>query len=199
MPRIQAPTVAEHRAARLRVLLDAARAEVTETGRPPTIGAVATRAGMARPTVYEYFGSGDDLLAALAEDITPRWTARLRERMSDAATPAEQVLAYVHASLELVAEGEHATIAAIAAIAPGHLTGERAAAMHAALLVPLTEALTALGADPVPVVATAIDGMVRATARTLEEGTPLEVAWRTVRRMLGPFLADHAGPAAACR
>jgi AcrR family transcriptional regulator len=193
VPRIQAPTVAEHRAARLRILLDAARAEVTETGRPPTIGAVATRAGMARPTVYEYFGSGEDLLAALAEDIAPRWTSRLRGRMSEATTPAEQVLAYVRANLELVAEGEHATIAAIASAAPGHVTGERAAAMHAALLVPLGEALAELGADPVPVVAAAIDGMVRATARTIEEGTPLDVAWGTVRRMLEPFLA---GPAA---
>jgi hypothetical protein len=64
--------------------------------------------------------------------------------------------------------------------------------MHAALLVPLSEALTELGADPVPVVATAIDGMVRATARMVEEGAPLEVAWRTVRRMLEPFLADPA-------
>ena len=189
MPRIQAATVAEHRAARLRALLDAARVLVTETGRPPSLGAVALRAGMARPSVYEYFASGDDLLAALAEDITPRWTTRLRERMSDAATPADRVLAYVRANLELVAEGEHATIAAIAAAAPGHITGERAAAMSAALLVPLSEALADLGADPVHVVAAASDGMVRAAARTIEEGTPLDVAWRTVRGMLEPFLA----------
>lgn len=191
MPRIQAATVAEHRSARLRALLDAARAVVAETGRPPSIGAVATRAGMARPTVYEYFRSSDDLLAALAEDITPRWTSRLRERMSAASTPAARVLAYVRVNLELVAEGEHATIAAIAAAAPGHITGERAAAMHAALIVPLSEALTELGAEPVPVVAAAIDGMVRATARTIEEGTPLDVAWSTARRLLEPFLADH--------
>lgn len=123
MPRIQAATVAEHRAARLRALLDAGRAVVTETGRPPTLGAVAGRAGMARPSVYEYFSSSDDLLAALAEDITPRWTARV---------------------------------------------------------VPLSDALTDLGAEPVPVVVAAIDGMVRATARTIEEGIPLDAAWPTV-------------------
>ena len=192
MPRIQAATVAEHRAARLRALLDAGRALVTETGRPPTLSAVALRAGMARASVYEYFGSGDDLLAALAEDITPRWTGRLRERMSAASTAPEAVLAYVRANLELVAEGEHAAMAAIAAAAPGHITGERAAAMHLALVAPLTQALDELGAEPVPVVAAAIDGMVRATARTIEEGTPLDVAWSTVRRMLEPFLAEHA-------
>jgi AcrR family transcriptional regulator len=192
VPRIQAPTVAEHRAARLRVLLDAARALISETGRPPTVGAVAMRAGRARPSVYEYFHSSDDLLAALAEDITPRWTARLRERMSAASTPAEKVLAYVRANLELVAEGEHATIAAIATAAPGHITGERVAAMHAALLVPLSEALSELGAEPVPVVAAAIDGMVRATSRSIEEGTPLDVAWPAIHRMLEPFLGGHA-------
>ncbi len=193
MPRIQAATVAEHRAARLRALLDAGRALVTETGRPPTLSAVALRAGMARASVYEYFHSGEDLLAALVEDITPRWTARLREQMSAATTAADAVLAYVRANLELVADGEHATIAAIAAAAPGHITGERAAAMHQALVEPLSEALGELGAEPVAVVSAAIDGMVRATARTIEEGTPLDVAWPAARRLLEPFLAGHAG------
>src|SRR6185312_11842642 len=147
-------------------LLDAGRALVSETGRPPTLSAVALRAGMARASVYEYFHSGEDLLAALAEDITPRWTARLREQMSAAAT---------------------------AAAAPGHITGERAAAMHQALVEPLSEALGELGAEPVAVITAAIDGMVRATARTIEEGTPLDVAWPAARRLLEPFLAGHAG------
>src|SRR5690606_19635538 len=55
MPRITAPTVAEHRKAQQRALLDAAREILAETGRPPTFTALAERAGMARPSVYEYF------------------------------------------------------------------------------------------------------------------------------------------------
>lgn len=188
MPRIMAPTVAEHRAARLQTLLDAGRALILETGRPPTLTAVALRAGMARPSVYDYFSSGDDLLAAMVEDITPRWTARIRKAVAVASTPAEQVLAHIRANLELVAEGEHSAIAALAAVAPGHITGERAAAMHQAVLQPLNDALAALGAEPVDVHAAAIDGMVRALSRCIEDGTSVEVAFDAARSLLAPYL-----------
>lgn len=82
MPRIQAPTVAEHRAAQHRALVDAARQILAETGRPPTLARVAARAGLARPSLYQYFRSAEDLLNAVVEDVfpagrpgsPPRWT-----------------------------------------------------------------------------------------------------------------------------
>lgn len=190
MPRITAPTVAEHRAARLRLLLDAGRALVLETGRPPTLTAVAQRAGMARPSVYDYFSSGDDLLAAMVEDITPRWISRINDAVAGASSPAEQVLAHIRANLDMVAEGEHSAIAALAAVAPGHITSERAAAMHQSLLLPLRSALAALGAEPVDVHAAAIDGMVHALSRCIEDGTPVDVAFATARSLLARFLSD---------
>ncbi|WP_406673984.1 helix-turn-helix domain-containing protein [Nonomuraea sp. N2-4H] len=84
MPRIQAPTVAEHRAAQRRALLDAAREILAETGRPPTLARVAERAGLARSSLYQYFRSSGDLLNAVVEDVFPagrrgwqrRWTPR---------------------------------------------------------------------------------------------------------------------------
>ena len=48
MPRISQPTVAEHRAARVRALLDAAHDLLLETGEAPSLSAVAERAGLAR-------------------------------------------------------------------------------------------------------------------------------------------------------
>lgn len=188
MPRIRAATVAEHRAAQLRALLDAGRRIVAETGRPPTLSGVAAAAGLARSSVYEYFSSADDLLAALVEDITPRWAARVRAEVSQADSPADAVLAYVHANLAQVAEGEHAIIAALATIAPGHVTGERARAMHEALSGPLLEALEALGVADVPLVADQIDAVVRAASRQIEDGTAdLARAWAATRSLLEPF------------
>ena len=90
MPRIRAATVAEHRAVQRRLLLDAAREIVGETGRRPTLAAVAARVGLARPSVYEYFSSPDELLAALVEDITPRWAGRVNAEMGD------ELAAYCH-------------------------------------------------------------------------------------------------------
>ncbi|MEK8226875.1 helix-turn-helix domain-containing protein [Oerskovia sp. M15] len=78
MPRISAPTVAEHRAAQMRVLLDAARSLLAETGRPPTFSALAERAGLARPSLYQYFRSADDLLLAMVEDVFPGGPLRSR-------------------------------------------------------------------------------------------------------------------------
>lgn len=192
MPRIRAATVAEHRAAQLRALLDAGRRIVAETGRPPTLTGVAAGAGLARSSVYEYFSSADDLLAALVEDITPRWTARVRAEVATADSPAGAVLAYVHANLAQVAEGEHAIIAALATIAPGHVTGERARAMHEALLGPLLEALESVGVPDVELVAGQIDAVVRAASRQIEEGTAdLDRTWAAARSLLEPFVLSR--------
>jgi AcrR family transcriptional regulator len=198
VPRIRAATVAEHRAAQLRALLDAGRAIIAETGRPPTLSGVAAGAGLARSSVYEYFTSADDLLGALVEDVTPRWKARVRAEVDEAGSAAGAVLAYIHANLAQVAEGEHAIIAALAAIAPGHVTGQRARAMHEALLEPLLEALEALGAPDVPVLAEQIDAVVRAGSRQIEEGSAdLERAWAAARSLVEPFVVGQERAAAS--
>jgi AcrR family transcriptional regulator len=197
VPRIRAATVAEHRAAQLRALLDAGRAIIAETGRPPTLSGVAAGAGLARSSVYEYFTSADDLLGALVEDVTPRWKARVRAEVDEAGSAAGAVLAYIHANRAQVAEGEHAIIAALAAIAPGHVTGQRARAMHEALLEPLLEALEALGAPDVPVLAEQIDAVVRAGSRQIEEGSAdLERAWAAARSLVEPFVVGQERAAA---
>ena len=53
MPRITAPTVAEHHAKQRRALLDAARDLLAETGAEPSMAAVARRAGLARSSIYQ--------------------------------------------------------------------------------------------------------------------------------------------------
>ncbi len=56
MPRISADTVAEHRANRLRALLDAGREIVaTEGAEALTLASLARRVGLSRPSLYEYF------------------------------------------------------------------------------------------------------------------------------------------------
>ena len=65
MPRIAAPTVAEHRDMRRASLLAAARDLLREGGSSAlTMGALASATGLSRPTVYEYFPSTDAVIAA---------------------------------------------------------------------------------------------------------------------------------------
>lgn len=188
MPRIQAPTVAEHRAAQHRALLDAAREILAETGRPPTLTRVAARAGLARPSLYQYFRSSDDLLNAVVEDVFPRWSARVAAAMDAAATPADRVLAYVLTNFELITEGEHVLATVLAEVAPGDTVAEQSRAMHRQLLEPLVETLRSLGVPTVPETAEMINAIVFAGSRLIESGTDLETTWASARALLEPFV-----------
>ena len=60
MPKIAAPTVAEHREHIRVALIDAAEA-ILRAGEPLTAGVVSGAAGIARNSIYRYVDSVDDL------------------------------------------------------------------------------------------------------------------------------------------
>ena len=125
MPRITAPTVAEHRASQQRALLDAARTLLARTGEAPSMAEVAALAGLARPSAYQYYKSRTDLLNALVLDVFPRWARRVEEAMAAQECPADRILAYVLTNIALVAEGEHAVGSALADVAPSEELDEQ--------------------------------------------------------------------------
>ncbi|WP_445153791.1 TetR/AcrR family transcriptional regulator [Arthrobacter sp. Hor0625] len=191
MPRISAATVAEHRAAQERALLDAAHELLQETSEAPTMAEVALRAGVSRPSVYQYFGSRQDLLQALVRDIFPRWTERVTGAMADAPTEADRILAYATANLDLVAEGAHAVGAALAALAPGAELDEQATRMHRQLQEPLIATLTELGVADAESVAEMINAVVHAGTRMLESGQTVAQVHAHLKTLLGPFVAGR--------
>jgi AcrR family transcriptional regulator len=82
VPKISEATVAEHRARQLRTLLDAARALVAEEGiEALSLAELARRVGLSRPSLYEYFRSKDDLVAAIVEAELPRWASLVEEAL----------------------------------------------------------------------------------------------------------------------
>ena len=196
MPRISAPTVAEHRAAQMRLLLEAARSLLAETGRPPTFAALAERTGLARPSVYQYFRSADDLLLAMVEDVFPRWSATVARAMDAAPDDRGRVVAYLRANLDLVAQGEHALATALASVGPPSAVMEGSRAMHDELVRPLGEALRALGTRDVARSAELVNAVVNSASRMIESGAPLEEVWSSVEELVTPFLdrlAEDAG------
>ncbi|WP_149204645.1 TetR/AcrR family transcriptional regulator [Actinotalea subterranea] len=188
MPRISAPTVAEHRSAQERALLDAARALLAETGRPPTFAALAERAGLARPSVYQYFRSAEDLLRAMVEDVFPRWSATVARAMDAAPDDGARVLAYLRANLELVAEGEHALATALATVGPSTAVMKSTQVMHDDLLRPLTAALGALGARDVTRAAELVNAVLNAASRMIESGSSIDQVWPTVEDLVRPYV-----------
>jgi AcrR family transcriptional regulator len=179
MPQIDAPTVAEHRAQQREALLDAAEAILLEEGHGAlTFRALGERTRLARNSIYRYFSSRDDLIAALCERDMPRWLQELDDAMAAADGPDARVAAFVSTQLRLVAHGSHrmAQLLGDAPLGPAVRARINALAYRpAALLEP------ELGpADP-QLVAQLVQGIVNAGVRllhgagTLEEVEPLTV------------------------
>jgi len=191
MPRISAATVAEHRAAQQRALLNAAHELLQETSEAPTMAEVAARAGLSRPSVYQYFTSRQDLLQALVRDVFPRWTERVTGAMAAAPTHADRVMAYAIANVDLVAEGAHAVGSALATLAPGAELDEQATLMHRQLQEPLIQTLSGLGVEDPVSLAEMINSVVHAGTRLLESGQTPEQVHTHLRLLLGPFVAEY--------
>lgn len=194
MPRIQAPTVAEHRARQRRAILDAALAHLAEKGTAPSLADVGARAGLARSSVYEYFSSRDDLLAEVVADVFPAWAARITEAVETAPTPGQQVWAYVKANMELFAGSEQAVARALTNVVDPAVLAAPMTRFHQSLQKPLLTALRAHGESQPDVMADIIGSMVvrasrdvwspnkRVARRRLNAGLAL------LRTLLGPYL-----------
>lgn len=199
MPRIVEPTLVEHRAARERALLDAAHALLVETGEAPGLAEVAARAGLARTSVYQYFGSRQELLQAMVRDVFPRWTERVTSAMAAAGSTADQVLAYAVANLELVAEGAHAVGSALAALEPGELLDEQAARMHREIQEPLVRALADVGVAAPEQVAELVNAVVHAATLQLDGDRSLDDVVRTLTAVIAPMVRELGGTGVIAR
>lgn len=194
MPRINAATVAEHRALQRRAVLDAARDLLAETGLAPSLAEVGKRAGLARSSVYEYARSREDLMAAVVADVFPSWTERIRTAIDAARTPGEKVWAYVTANLAFFAGSEQQVARALGAVVDPAILQGPMQAFHQALQEPLRQALKDHGEPDVDAVADLVDAMllsasqeIRTAQRTIgpDEHT---TALAPLRRLLAPYL-----------
>ncbi|MEU8017531.1 helix-turn-helix domain-containing protein [Micromonospora parva] len=189
MPKIQAATVAEHRASQRAALLDAARTLLSEHPEQiPGLAEVAQHAGLARSSVYSYFKSRADMFDALVTDTFPRWSAYVEKRMEAAGTPGQKIQAYVDSNLQLVARGDHALARALASAGSSEALASSSRLMHDRLEAPLRAALTDHGSsDPVRV-AELVQSIVYALSRMIEGGLALDKATSLARELLSPYL-----------
>ena len=169
VPRISEATVAEHRARQLRTLLDAARALVAEEGiEALSLAALARRVGLSRPTLYEYFRSKDDLVAAIVEEELPRWASLVEEALNGPDDLEGKVEAYIRVQLGVMTDGRHTAAVALAEHALAEPALDRIRDGHAMLLRPLVTALEEAGVAEAAVRAELIQGLVDAAARLAE-------------------------------
>ncbi|MCP2328365.1 AcrR family transcriptional regulator [Hamadaea flava] len=194
MPKIQASTVAEHRATQRAALLEAARALLSQhPDQIPSLADVAEHAGLARSSVYSYFKSRADMFDALVTDTFPRWSAYVDKQMDSATTSGQKILTYVEANLQLVARGDHALARALAAIGGSETLASSSRLLHDSLEVPLRTALAEHGAAQPEYMAELIQSIVYTLSRMIENGLSLRAATGLARELLAPYVAQKAG------
>jgi AcrR family transcriptional regulator len=196
VPRIDAPTVAEHHDRQRRALLDAARALLAETGQAPSMAAVGRRAGLARSSVYQYFGSPEALLHGVVADVFPDWAMKVGQQVDAADTPGGRVWAYIEANVDLFTSSEQAVAAALARVVDPSVLRGPMQEFHAQLQVPLRDALTALGEPDAAAMAETIDSLIVQTTRGEGDhglGSDADVQREQVlsrlRRLIGGYLS----------
>ena len=143
MPKINAPTIAEHREARREALL-AAAATLMQQGKTFTVAQVAQEVGLSRSAVYEYYNSAADLIADVLVDEMAIWVDEITPAVLSVSEPGLRIEAWVRGVLDYVAQGRHALLKAAGSVDLPEARRAQVQSMHRELIAPLSEALTAL-------------------------------------------------------
>lgn len=185
MPRIDAPTVAEHHS-RQRAALLAAGADLLATGGIDAVtpAAVGAAAGLARSSVYQYFDSSPALLAAIVEDVFPRATDQLRDAVRRADTPAAKVRTYVRMALKQATDPAHRPVQALARAELPDACRARLRELHDELASPLRTALAELDVPEVDLTTDLVLGLLGAAVQAVVAGRPRRQVERRLLSML---------------
>ncbi len=199
MPKISAPTVAEHHARTRAALLTAATELLVEQGAGSvTPAAVGARAGLARSSVYQYFASTGALLAGVVEDAFPPATLKLQEAVAAATTPEAAVDAYVHTALELAESGAHRPVQALSGVQLPKECLTRLRELHHEQAKPLRDSLEQLGVPNVDLATRLISGALVAGMAAVDDHQPVDVVSESLLAMVHAISLQHA-PSATSR
>ncbi|RXZ47200.1 TetR/AcrR family transcriptional regulator [Agromyces binzhouensis] len=175
MPKISAPTVAEHRAAQRTALLLATRELLEAEGvAAATPAAVTRRAGLSRSSFYEYFASRDDLLVAVALQVFDEWNAEIEDALDAAEPGMGRLRAYVVTALAMTADGHHriATVLREADLSP--TSRDDMMAVHDRLTSPLVGVLDELGVADPRMVGAFVQGALASAMQLVSHGVPVQ-------------------------
>jgi AcrR family transcriptional regulator len=175
MPRIETETLAEHRDWRRNQLIEAAASIAMESGGAAiTVAAVAQRAGLSRTSVYEYFGSGSELVADLVIDELGSFAETLNTAVVDCTDGQCIVTCWVKGALTYIADGRHLLAKALNATAMPQSRSKQIGMAHRALMAPLVKAVTDLGIKDAHRALSFIQAITDASTKRIESGHDAE-------------------------
>lgn len=200
MPKISAPTLAEHHVRQRRALLDAATAILETDGLAAlTPAEVGRRAGLARSSVYQYFGSSAEIVAAVVEEAFPKANAVLATALSGHEDPVIRIDIYVATTLRLGAEGAHRVAGALASAELPSACARRLHQLHQDQAEPLYDAVRDLGVPDPELIAGLLGGLVQAALKRIERGGPVEATISRALELVHHGLGAWPRPSPAAR
>ena len=182
MPKISAATVPEHHAQQRAALIRAAVDVLAEQGATTvTPAAVTARAGLSRPSFYQYFPSSAALLAAIVEDTFTAADTAMSQALHAATEPRARIDAFVRAELHLASQGLHRPAAALMRAELPAECRDRVHELHHLHYTPLITAIADLSPIDPHLTAQLIGGLLQAAMSAIDQGTdPDHVATRTL-------------------
>src|ERR1019366_1330909 len=176
MPKIQAPTVALNRELRRQQLIDAAmELALTDGAQSITVGAVATKAGLARSSIYEYFASSADLVADLVLEELDYFTQRLANAVGSASDPYLRIELWISESLRYVADGRHMLVKSLNTINTPEARKDEIEMGHRRMLAPLQLSLDEVGVSDIGIAATLLASVTDAASIRIDAGNDAEL------------------------
>lgn len=193
MPKISAPTVAEHRRRQRDALLAAATELLVEGGvSAVTPAAVGAAVGLARPSVYQYFESAAGILAAITEDSFARSNAQLDAALAGLDDPLEVMDAYVKETLRQAAAGAHRPAAALTAAQLPDECRARVTELHYEQIAPFMAALQRLEVPDFEITARLLGGLLEAAMGAIESGSDPDAVTRTTTALVRAAVQPRA-------
>jgi len=176
MPKIQAPSIAEHRELRRQQLIAAAMELALHGGAEAvTVSAVAQRAGLSRSSIYEYFSSSADLIADLVIEELDYHTFRLAEAIKGASDPFEKIELWIAEGLRYVEDGRHMLVKSLNTVSTPEFRKDEIALGHRKLISPLREALTQTGIQEIASAAAFLQSVTDAASKRIDAGNDAEL------------------------
>lgn len=175
MPKIAAPTLAQHRETVRTALVDAAEA-ILRDGQPLTAGAVSSSAGIARNSIYRYVDSVDDLRGLVLLRYLPAWEEALGAALAGITDPGERIVTWVRVNLEQSLTSGHSWLMEMAKGSQGtsRVTAEVAAHAHRILRDALANDWDELLDDATEATIQSVltYGLIEAAFQRLDSGLP---------------------------
>ncbi|RIK09741.1 MAG: hypothetical protein DCC49_05435 [Acidobacteria bacterium] len=171
MPKISAPTVAEHRERVIAAIVAGTREVLIDKGYADLkLGEVAAKAKVSRTSIYDYFVNKDDVILAVLEQDIPTWEAAVKAGVEGVTSPRGRVEAYIEALMGIATDGGMELAAALRQSNLSKFVIKSLTEMVQDLIAPLAAALKDLGDENPDVTAMMILRIVDSAIWQIEKG-----------------------------